>query len=304
MTKELSGVLTALATPFDANDQIDVALLQKLVDRSINAGVDALVAGGGTGEVSSLTDDERLHLFEVVIEHTAERVPVVANTGGLTAKRAIQLSQAAERAGADVLMLLTPYYEPLTMEEITRYIKAVTAAVEIPIMLYNNPGVTGVNLDAETLGAFGREIDNIRYVKDSSTDWEQALRLIHHHRGDIGLIMGWDSYIFSALLEGATGVMAGAANVVPEEIVGVARAIRAGDVDGAREKWRRVFPVIDAMLVVPFTQAVKAGLRLQGEPIGSAREPLIDLSPEGVSRLEAALARLSRREDLEPAIPA
>lgn len=294
MTKELSGVLNALATPFDDSGKIDDALMKRLVDRSVNAGVDALVVGGGTGEFATLDDDERLHLFDVVIEHTAGRVPVVAQTGAMTASKAIQLSRAAQRSGADVLMLAAPYYEPLTIQEITRYIKDVASAVELPIMLYNNPFTTGVNLDVETIAAFGRDVEHIKYVKDSSKDWEQALRLIHHHRDDIGLIMGWDSYSFSALLEGAVGVMAGAANVVPDEIVGVVRAIRAGDVAGAREQWRRVFPVIDAMLAVPFSPAVKAGLRLRGEPVGSPREPLLDLPPESVSRLENALARLNR----------
>jgi 4-hydroxy-tetrahydrodipicolinate synthase len=292
-TTELGGVPTALATPFDENGKIDDALLKRLVDRSLDAGVDALVAGGGTGEFATLDEDERRHVFEIVIEHTAGRAPVVAQTGAMTTSKAIQLSRAAQRSGADALMLAAPYYEPLTIEEITKYIKDVVSAVEIPIMLYNNPFTTGVNLDAETLAAFGRDVENIKYVKDSSKDWEQALRLIHHHRDDIGLIMGWDSYSFSALLEGAVGVMAGAANVVPDEIVGVARAIRAGDIEGARAQWRRVFPVIDAMLAVPFTQAVKAGLQLRGVPIGSPREPLLDLSPDGVSRLEKALAQLN-----------
>jgi 4-hydroxy-tetrahydrodipicolinate synthase len=292
MSKELSGVLTALTTPFDESGKIDEPLLKKVVDRSLDAGVDALVAGGGTGEFATLTDDERLRLFDVVIEHTAGRAPVVAQTGAMTTSRAIRLSRAAERSGADVLMLASPYYEPLTVAEISRYIKDVASAVDIPIMLYNNPFTTGVNLDVETIAAFGRDVPNIEYVKDSSKDWEQALRLIHHHRDDIGLIMGWDSYSFSALLEGATGVMAGAANVVPHEIVAVVRSLRAGDVDGAREQWRRVFPVIDAMLAVPFSQAVKAGLRLRGFPVGAPREPLEELSPEGVARLEAALAAL------------
>ena len=294
MTKELSGVLNALATPFDDSGKIDDAMMKRLVDRSVNAGVDALVVGGGTGEFATLDDDERLHLFDVVIEHNAGRVPVVAQTGAMTASKAIQLSRAAQRSGADVLMLAAPYYEPLTIQEITKYIKDVASAVELPIMLYNNPFTTGVNLDVETIAAFGRDVEHIKYVKDSSKDWEQALRLIHHHRDDIGLIMGWDSYSFSALLEGAVGVMAGAANVVPDEIVGVVRAIRAGDVAGAREQWRRVFPVIDAMLALPFSQAVKAGLRLRGEPVGSPREPLLDLPPESVSRLENALARLNK----------
>lgn len=292
MTKELSGVLNALATPFDDSGKVDDALMKRLVDRSVNAGVDALVVGGGTGEFATLDDDERLHLFDVVIEHNAGRVPVVAQTGAMTTSKAIQLSRAAERSGADVLMLAAPYYEPLTIQEITKYIKEVAAAVALPIMLYNNPFTTGVNLDAPTLAAFGRDVDNIKFVKDSSKDWEQALKIIHHHRDDIGLIMGWDSYSFSALLEGAVGVMAGSANVVPDEIVGVVRAIRAGDIEGARQQWRRVFPVIDAMLAVPFAQAVKAGLRLRGEPVGSCRDPLLDLTPEGAKRLEKALARL------------
>lgn len=292
MTKELSGVLTALTTPFDDNEQIDVPLVQRMTDRSIKAGVDAVVVGGGTGEVAALSDEERLHLIETVVQHTAGRVPVVANTGGLRTKQTIRLSQAAERAGADVLMLITPFYEPLTDREIERYITDVAASVGIPIMLYNNPGVTGVNLGAHRLASFGRTIDNIRYVKDSSQDWEQALRLIHHHSDDIGLIMGWDSYSFSALLEGATGVMAGAANVIPDEIVAVVRAIRSGDIDTARMHWKRAYPVIDALLELPFTQAVKAGLRMRGEPVGIPREPLLELPAADLSRLEAALAVL------------
>jgi len=296
MAKEIAGILTALTTPFDESGKIDESLMKKVVDRSLDAGVDALVAGGGTGEFATLTDEERLRLFEIVIEHTAGRAPVVCQTGGMTAAKAIALSRAAERAGADCLMLTNPYYEPLTVAEVSRYITDVASAVETPVMLYNNPFTTGINLDAATLAAFGRDVPNIEYVKDSSKDYEQALRLIHHHRDDIKLIMGWDSYSFSALLEGATGVMVGAANLVPDEIVAVARALRAGDVDGARALWRRVFPVIDSLLTVPFSQAVKAGLRLRGFPVGTPREPLQDLEPEDAARIEAALAALDNNK--------
>lgn len=292
MTKELSGVLTALATPLAEDGTIDDALLRLVVDRNLDAGVDGLVAGGGTGEFAWLSEGERLHLFDVVIEHTNRRVPVVAQTGAMTAAEAVRLSQAAEQAGADVLMLSLPYYEPLNLREVTRYIKTVAASVQLPIMLYNNPFTTGVNLDAATLAQFGREVDNIVYVKDSSKDWEQALSLIHRYSDDIGLIMGWDSYSFSALLEGATGVMAGAANVIPNEIMAVARAIKAGDVDTARQQWRRVYPVLDALLCVPFTQGVKAGLQLRGLPIGAPREPMLELAPEELQRLHAALTTL------------
>ncbi|QSE82935.1 dihydrodipicolinate synthase family protein [Rhodococcus koreensis] len=293
MAKELRGVLTALPTPFTADDQIDAGLMQKVVDRSIDAGVDALVVGGGTGEYTSLTNAERRQIFEIVVEHTAGRVPVVAHTGSLTTREAVGLSRAAEATGADALMLITPFYERLTETEISRYVETVAGSVSVPIMLYNNPGVTGVNLGAEGIARFGREIDNIEYVKDSSHDWEQALRLIHHHRDDIKLIMGWDSFSFGALTEGAAGIMAGAANVVPNEIVAVVRAIREGDLNRALENWLRVFPAIDAMMAVPFTQAVKAGLRLQGLDIGSPRSPLADLEPDAEASLEAALDLLN-----------
>lgn len=293
MAKEISGVLTALATPFAEDGGVDAAQLRVLVDRSLDAGMDALVAGGGTGEVASLDDDERIRLFDVVVEHTAGRAPVVANIGALTATKAIRLGRAAGDAGVDVVMLITPYYEQLSGDETAHFIRQVAEGVDLPIMLYNNPSVTGTNLDAETLARFGREIENVKYVKDSSKDWEQSLRLIHHYSDDIGLIVGWDSFLFSALLEGATGAMLGAANVVPDEIVAVTRAIRAGDVEGARALWLHLFPVIDALLALPFVQAVKAGLALRGVPVGSPREPLLDLSSDGVSRLQTALAGLA-----------
>lgn len=293
MTKPISGVLSALVTPFAEDGQVDEKQLRAVVDRSIEAGLDAVVAGGGTGEVAALDDGERAVLFEVVVDQTAGRVPVVANIGSLTAQRAIRLGQAAERVGADVAMLITPYYEQLSQDETARFIRQVAAGVDLPIMLYNNPSVTGTNLGAATIASFGREIENVQYVKDSSKDWEQALRLIHHHGDDIGLIVGWDSFLFSALLEGATGIMAGAANVVPDEIAAVAKALRAGDVEGARALWLRLFPVIDVLLELPFVQAVKAGMQLRGVPVGSPREPLLGLPPEGLARLESAIARLS-----------
>ncbi|RGE24373.1 4-hydroxy-tetrahydrodipicolinate synthase [Leucobacter sp. wl10] len=290
MTQNLSGVLTALATPFDADENLDLRLLRKVVDRSVDAGVDGVVAGGSTGEFSALDSDERRLLVDTVIEHTAGRVPVIAQTGATTTRAAISLSRAAQAGGADVLMLVTPYYEPLSLEETVSYIKDVAAAVEIPIMLYNIPAATGVNLDPDTIASLAAEIPHVRYVKDSSADWEQALQLIHHHGDEIGTFIGWDSYLFGALAEGAAGVMAGAANVVPEEIVAVAGKIRAGDLDGALDEWRRLYPVIDAMLSAPFIQAVKAGLELRGLPVGLPRAPLAPATAEVRNRIEAALA--------------
>jgi 4-hydroxy-tetrahydrodipicolinate synthase len=190
-------------------------------------------------------------------------------------------------------MLITPYYEPLTLEETVTYIKDVAQSVTIPVMLYNIPAVTGVNLDPATVRALAEEVENIRYIKDSSANWEQALQLIHHHSDVIGTFIGWDVYLYSALVEGAAGVMAGTANVVPNEIVAVSRRIAEGDLAGALELWKKVYPVIDALLSVPFIPAVKAGLTLQGLPAGSPRRPTAGLGAEDLARVENALSALS-----------
>lgn len=294
MPQEIRGVLTALTTPFDADENIDVPALRRVVDRSVEAGVNGVVAGGSTGEFASLTPDERRQLVDAVTEHVGGRVPVIAQTGATTTQEAIRHSEAARAAGADVLMLVTPYYEPLSLEETVTYVEEVSSSVELPVMLYNIPGATGVNLDPDTVGRLARKHENIRYIKDSSVDWEQALRLIHHHGDVIDTFIGWDTFIYSALLEGAAGVMAGAANVVPEEIVSVYRAVTEGRLDEARAQWARLYPVIDAMISEPFIAAVKAGLRIQGEPVGAPRRPMGEISPEANARIEEALASLEK----------
>lgn len=294
MTEKLRGVLTALATPFDNDGGVDSTLLATLVDRSISGGVDGVVACGSTGEFATLTGEERIALVDEVVSHTAGRVPVIAQTGATTTREAIRLSRAAQTSGADVLMLVTPYYEPLTLEETVAYIKDVAAAVDLPVMLYNIPAATGVNLDADTAGRLAREVDSIKYIKDSSANWEQALALIHQHGDVIDTFIGWDSYIYSALVEGAAGVMAGAANVVPSEIVAVGRAISAGDLVGALELWKKLYPVIDAMISEPFMPAVKAGLALQGVPIGGPVAPTSPLEDDAVARLGATLHALAQ----------
>lgn len=293
MAKEIKGILSALPTPFAEDGSIDEKLLRRVVDRNVNAGINVLVAGGGTGEFMSLSTAERKRVYEVVADQAAGRVPVVAHTGAITTAEAVELTAAAKEAGADVIMLVSPYYEPLSKKELDLYIKTVVESTDLPVMLYNNPGTTGISYTAAELAAYGRQYENVKYVKDSSKDWEQALRLIYLYKDDISLICGWDSFSFSAFLEGAVGVMAGAANVVPDEIAAVYQAIESGDIVGAKKLWEKLFPVLDTMVDLPFTQAVKAGMRLRGEPIGSVRQPLLDLEPEDEEKLAKALEALT-----------
>lgn len=215
MSSHLSGILTALPTPFTPAGKIDVDALNSVVDRSIDGGVDGLVACGSTGEFAAMSEQERRLVVETVVERAAGRVPVVAQTGAVSTAEAIRLSRHAQDSGASVVMLVTPYYEPLTAHETEHYLRTVASSVEIPVMLYNLPGVTGVDLSPEIVGRLAREVGNIRYIKDTNADMSRARQLIHHYGDVITTFGGWDTLILATLTEGAAGVVAGSANVVP-----------------------------------------------------------------------------------------
>jgi 4-hydroxy-tetrahydrodipicolinate synthase len=296
MTTPLSGVLTALATPFTPDGHIDESALRRLVDRSIDGGVDGVVACGSTGEFAAMSGAERRFVVETVIDQTANRVPVVAQTGAVSTAEAVELSRHAEAAGTSVLMVVAPYYEPLTLDETVEYLRTVAAAVDIPIMLYNLPGATGVNLDPDTVGRLAREVDNIRYIKDTSADMAQAGQLIHRHGDVISTFVGWDSLLLAAITEGAAGVMAGTANVMPAQLVSIHRALTAGDLNRARREWAQLYPLMDAIMSAPFIPAIKTALNAQGFPAGAPRKPLSELDPATaatISELATALPQFS-----------
>ncbi|WP_432168225.1 4-hydroxy-tetrahydrodipicolinate synthase [Streptomyces sp. bgisy031] len=288
-----NGILTALATPYDEAGDIDEKLLRVLVDRSVDGGVSGVVAGGSTGEFAAMTGDERRLLVETVVDQAAGRVPVIAQTGAVATREAVELTRHAEKAGADVVMVVAPYYEALSMDETLRYLRTVADSVSIPVMLYNIPDATGVNLDPDTVGALAREQENIRYIKDTSADMAQAGQLIHRHGDVIDTFLGWDSLLLAAVAEGAAGVMAGTGNVMPADLVAVHQALTAGDLELARARWKRIFPLMDTLMTGgPFIQGVRAALQEIGLPVGAPREPLLDVEPAHRARIRAALADL------------
>ncbi|MFE1953543.1 4-hydroxy-tetrahydrodipicolinate synthase [Streptomyces sp. NPDC059524] len=288
-----NGILTALATPYGQAGDIDEKLLRVLVDRSVDGGVSGVVAGGSTGEFAAMTGDERRLLVETVVDQAAGRVPVIAQTGAVATREAIALTRHAEQAGADVVMVVAPYYEALTMDETLRHLRTVAESVSIPVMLYNIPDATGVNLDPDTVGALAREQENIRYIKDTSADMAQAGRLIHRYGDAITTYLGWDSLLLASVAEGAAGVMAGTANVMPADLVAVHQALTAGDLESARARWKRIYPLMDTLMTGgPFIQGVRAALQEIGLPVGAPREPLLDIEPAHRERIRAALADL------------
>lgn len=293
MTAQLRGVLTALATPFTADDHIDENTLRAVVDHSIQGGVHGVVACGSTGEFSTMSSDERRLVVETVVDQADGRVPVIAQTGATSTAEAIRLSRHAESAGADVIMVVAPYYEPLSLAETVSYLRNVASSVSIPVMLYNLPGATGVDIDPDTAGSLARDVENIRYIKNTTTDFAQSGQLIHRYCEVLGTFVGWDSYVLSSFIEGAAGVMAGTANVVPSQLVSVHDAVTAGDVDTARTAWQAVYPLIDTIMTLPFVPAVKAGLAAAGIDAGKPRPPVAPLADDAAATIaELVSARI------------
>ena len=244
MSTLLRGVLTALATPFTSDGQIDESALRRLVDRSIDGGVDGVVACGSTGEFAAMSGTERRFVVETVVDQAANRVPVVAQTGAVSTL----------------------------------------------------PVATGVNLYPDTVGRLAREVDNIRYIKDTSADMAQAGQLIHRHGDVISTFVGWDSLLLAAITEGAAGVMAGTANVMPAQLVSVHRALIAGDLNRARREWAQLYPLMDAIMSAPFIPAIKTALNALGFPAGTPRNPLAELdaaTTATISQLATELPQFS-----------
>jgi 4-hydroxy-tetrahydrodipicolinate synthase len=285
MTTRLTGVLSALLTPFDDQGTLDEAALRRVVDRNIDGGVHGVVACGSTGEFTTLSGSERRLVVETVIDQAAGRVPVVAQTGAQSTTEAIELSRHAEQAGASVLMVVAPYYEPLSVEETKRYLRTVADSVSIPIMLYNLPVATGVNMEPAMVAGLAREVDNILYVKDTSADLVQAAQLIHRHGDVVSTFVGWDSLLLASLVEGAAGVMAGTANLIAPELVSIHDAVRRGELTRATDEWARLYPLMDALMAAPFAPGIKATLNSLGFAVGDPRLPVLPLDPDAAASL-------------------
>lgn len=291
---ELYGLMSAMSTPMtEDGSAVDENILRELTERTINAGVHGLVPCGSTGEFAALTGDERRKVVEIVLDQTAGRVPVVPHVGAMSTYEAIAHAKHAEAAGASGLMVVAPYYEPLSLEETKRYFVDVANAVGIPVMVYNLPVATGVNLQPSEVAALARQADNIQYVKDTSGDFSQAAQLIHDHGDVVKTFVGWDTLYLAALVEGSAGSVNGAANLIAPQLREIYDNVQAGKLTEAKATWDQVFPLMQFLVSGGYVGAVKTALRILGYPAGSARQPIGDLPAERRSELEQILKTLA-----------
>jgi 4-hydroxy-tetrahydrodipicolinate synthase len=281
---EFHGVLPALITPFSEDGgAVDAVALAGNVERLVAAGVGGLVPGGSTGEFTTLSNAERRQVTEVTIEAAGGRVPVVPGTGALSTRETVELSVHAERAGAAAVMVVPPFYDAPRWPELLAHYGAVADAISIPIVYYNLPGATGVELTAEQLRALP-----ISALKDTGGDTVAATELIQ--TGGPTLLNGYDTLTFAALAAGVEAVVWGAASILPEPCVELHRLL-IDDIDlpAARELWARLWPLCRFLEGQSYPAAVKAACRLVGDTTGPVRAPLLELDDAATDELRTLL---------------
>ncbi|MBI5185281.1 MAG: 4-hydroxy-tetrahydrodipicolinate synthase [Nitrospinae bacterium] len=281
------GSFTALITPFK-NGGIDEKSLRGLIEFQIEGGTAGLVPCGTTGESATLTHEEHKKVMEIVVDAAKKRVPVIAGTGSNSTAEAIALTKSAKEMGADAALLISPYYNKPTQEGLYRHYKAVAEAVDIPMILYNVPGRTQVNILPETVARLSR-IKNIVALKDATGSLQQASDTISRCGGDFNLLSGDDANTLPILSVGGTGVISVTANIAPREVAGLCGAFFRGDLSEARKIHYRLLSLHNAMFIETNPIPVKTALALMGKCEESFRLPLCGISERNRESLKSTL---------------
>jgi 4-hydroxy-tetrahydrodipicolinate synthase len=284
------GCGTAIITPFTKDGQIDEAGLRELVDFQEAGGVDAIVPCGTTGESATLNFEEHIKVIEIVIDQV-KKVKVIAGTGSNSTHEAVELSRAAEDLGADFLLSISPYYNKPTRRGLVQHFSTIAEAVDVPIIVYNVPSRTGVNLPASTTLELS-DIHGIVGIKEASGNIVQVMEIIEGAREDFSVLSGDDSMTFPMMAAGAKGVISVASNIVPEKVSAMVHGLLEGDLEGAREMNYRLLRLFKHLFLETNPIPVKTSLRLMGKPSGSFRSPMCDMEDENLKILKGTLADL------------
>ncbi|QOV36874.1 dihydrodipicolinate synthase family protein [Streptomyces ferrugineus] len=293
-----TGILAAAVTPLTADGSaVDAAGVQRQVDHIVGGGVHGLVPGGSTGEFTTLSLDERKQVTELYVEAAAGRVPVVAGTSALSTAETVELSVHAEKAGADAVMIVPPFYDALSFEELLAYYGAVSDAIDIPIMYYNIPSASGVRLTPEQLAQLARETAVASY-KDTGGDYAWFSAVHQQHAADITALNGWDTLTFAALANGAKAGVWGTASVIPRLCADLYDAVAVrGDLEAGRALWAKIFPICRFLESHNYACGIKTGVELVGVGAGPTRLPVLPLAPRYREELRRLLVAAGAVED-------
>lgn len=276
---DFGKVLTAMVTPFSKDNTINFEQTTKLVEHLIATGTEGIVVCGTTGESPTLSHDEKLELFKHVIKISAGRAKVIAGTGGNNTEASILLTKEAAACGVDAIMQVTPSYNKPNQRGLYAHFAAIAASTTLPIMLYNIPGRSACNLEAETTIALSK-IDNIVSVKEASGNFNQASEIMRQTADDFLVYCGDDSLTLPMLAIGAHGIVSVAAHVIGREISDMVSAFNTGEHQKAAKMHQELLPIMTGMFIAPSPAPVKAALKLKGIDAGGLRLPLVELSDD------------------------
>lgn len=270
------GAGVALVTPFHEDGSVNYEKLAELVEEQIAGGTDAIVACGTTGEAATMSEEEHMDVIRFIIKAVNHRIPVIAGTGSNCTATAIDLSKQAEEAGAEGVLLVTPYYNKATQGGLIRHYEAVAGAISLPCILYNVPSRTGVTIQPETMAYLYQHVENIVGVKDATGNISMITKLMSLVDENFLLYSGDDDQIVPLLSVGGSGVISVLSNVAPHETHEICRKWFDGDIKGAREAQFKAYPLIKALFAEVNPIPVKAALNLMGKNVGSLRLPLTE----------------------------
>lgn len=289
----LQGVLAAIPTPFTADGSaIDPDGITAQVERMIAGGLGGVVPTGTTGEFTSLTDAEYRDVIRLNVEAAAGRIPVVAGIGSTSTAGAVQLARYAEEVGADAIMLVPPFYDPLSFDALKAFLTTVADAISLQIVYYNVPAATGISLTAAQLAELG-SIDGVDYFKDTSGDAVAFTEVLTNRSDAITAFNGWDTLTFYGLALGAKGSVWGVASIVPTQAAELFRVVALEkDLEKGRELWAPLWALSDALESMNYAAGIKAAIELTGHQVGPTRAPIQPLSNDERARLVRALDAL------------
>ena len=285
------GCATALVTPFTQNgEKVDFLAYQNLIDEQINAGIDALVVLGTTGEPSTMTQEECDDVVKFAINHINGRVPVIVGAGSNSTKQAIDKCIRYEQLGADALLVVTPYYNKCTQSGLISHYTQIAKATSLPIILYNVPGRTGVNLLPKTILELSK-LENIVAVKEASGNIEQISEIKRLCRDDIQVYSGDDGLTLPILAVGGIGVISVASNVVPKKMTQLCSTFFDGEITRSREIQFELNPLIKSLFLEVNPIPVKTALSMLGKMAGTLRLPLSEMQQENIEKLKIELEK-------------
>jgi len=281
------GAIVAIVTPFK-NGQIDEEALRNLIEFQIANGTSGIVPCGTTGESATLSHEEHDRVIEITIDAAKKRVPVIAGTGSNSTAEALRLTKHAHEAGADGALIVCPYYNKPSQEGLYQHYKAIAEAVPIPIIVYNIPGRTGINLNPDTLARLA-QISNIVGIKEAAGSIKQMSDIIGLCDPDFDVLSGDDAFTLPLLALGGKGIVSVISNVAPADMADMVKAFESGDLEKARQLHYKMIPLIDALFIETNPVPVKAALSMMGLIEYEMRLPLCKLTQGSYDKLKKAM---------------